>query len=847
MCDDYRRHVLDNGWAELSRIRYGFDTFPDGRPIEDAMRRWLRRAVDDGRVKGDTPVAVGSDYFDQLDEEMAAKGITLTRFMYQFWLDRADLRAAFDVWTPQGCSNYTDWFVSGEAQRQGVDGRSVAAARRVSGRPDPNPVRIVNPDVLPPWPSVSRRAWRGPSREVARFLEDNVTATFGARRVPVPVQVALMWELRADLQSHFVLDTVDSLYRFLAWGLTSGVAEGTVDPAELSKPFIRHMAEILPMSAHYHELPITRGMVETQLIGSPLPAYEMRRRFPVERTGRLAHGLWYAFVAAKQFRWPAGLVAPLVAYFRSGGAVTYDGFALPNAILAIWELRRDIQKAYPLDTEELIGAYLVWLLTYGLREMGLSPDQLGDSFRKFLASESPRLPGVERICAIVHGLRPALQDSFDLTTPSGRDGFGAWRVTHAVDPVTEPATSIILKPPAVVDTPVTPPICRAAVALTGQWSAPTGRGEDIRCSVVSLRRAGFSDFVIVDLPTGALLAHDGSPLPEGVTVEVQVNVVHFNADTAYSDWRRLRGLGISAGLSVGFWAWELERLPRYWRCAFSFYDEVWAATRFARKAFAREKLRPIRFMPMAVTAPELRREISRRELRLPADATIFVFVFDFRSYATRKNPEAVVRAFLQAFPSGDEAVYLVLKTMGAEENCTHLAQLAELCRDPRISIRDIKLDREELIGLIKASDAFVSLHRSEGFGRGPAEAMLLGKPTILTGYSGTTDFTTEHSAYLVDYRLVPVAPNEYVGVDGQRWAEANVATAARIMRRVYERPQEAQQVGQLGRDRVLRLLNPEVVGLRMRKAIEELLLVSSQKPDLTSNGTRAVIAKRGES
>lgn len=192
-------------------------------------------------------------------------------------------------------------------------------------------------------------------------------------------------------------------------------------------------------------------------------------------------------------------------------------------------------------------------------------------------------------------------------------------------------------------------------------------------------------------------------------------------------------------------------------------------------------------------------------------------------------------------------MYLVLKTMGAEENCTHLAQLAELCRDPRISIRDIKLDREELIGLIKASDAFVSLHRSEGFGRGPAEAMLLGKPTILTGYSGTTDFTTEHSAYLVDYRLVPVAPNEYVGVDGQRWAEANVATAARIMRRVYERPQEAQQVGQLGRDRVLRLLNPEVVGLRMRKAIEELLLVSSQKPDLTSNGTRAVIAKRGES
>jgi glycosyltransferase involved in cell wall biosynthesis len=223
-----------------------------------------------------------------------------------------------------------------------------------------------------------------------------------------------------------------------------------------------------------------------------------------------------------------------------------------------------------------------------------------------------------------------------------------------------------------------------------------------------------------------------------------------------------------------------------------------------------------------VTTSEARREISRRELNLPHDATIFVLIFDFRSFATRKNPEAVARAFMQAFPLGEEKAHLVIKTMGAQENCGRLRQLVELCRDLRISIRDLNLDRDELIGLINASDAFVSLHRSEGFGRGPAEAMLLGKPTILTAYSGTNDFTDVNCAYLVDFKLIPVAPDEYVGVEGQCWADANVATAARMMRRVHDNPKEAQRIGLLGQARVSRLLSPDVVGVRMRNALVKL-------------------------
>ncbi len=37
-----------------------------------------------------------------------------------------------------------------------------------------------------------------------------------------------------------------------------------------------------------------------------------------------------------------------------------------------------------------------------------------------------------------------------------------------------------------------------------------------------------------------------------------------------------------------------------------------------------------------------------------------------------------------------------------------------------------------------------------------AEAMLLGKPVIATGYSGNVDFMTPENSYLVDYELAPI-------------------------------------------------------------------------------------------
>src|SRR3546814_12429317 len=89
----------------------------------------------------------------------------------------------------------------------------------------------------------------------------------------------------------------------------------------------------------------------------------------------------------------------------------------------------------------------------------------------------------------------------------------------------------------------------------------------------------------------------------------------------------------------------------------------------------------------------------------------------------------------------------------------------------RVVLINRQMDDNDTKNLLRCCDCFVSLHRSEGFGRGLAEAMYLGKPVIATRYSGNLDFMDERTAYLVDHELVPVQTGEYPFAEGQHWAD----------------------------------------------------------------------------
>jgi len=816
ICAQYRNLVLANEWKKTKDIPWGFGFFPDGRPIEAAMRRWLLRALDEGRISVDQPLSLASNFFDAVDEGALAFGIRLTRFMYQLWLDRPDLKAAFDIRSEVGREAYFRWFFEGPAESEGIDPRSIAAVRRLlrPAEAPPLPSPVMRP---PPWPALSLQSWAGPAAQAMEFLADDVVVTVNGRAHVLPRQAALTWELRPDLQAHFPLADENSLREFQGWVLTSAVAEGIVDPDLFSARFVSELIESAPISEFYNDVPITQGMLltkKTHALRDSLPGWQS---FPAERTARLAHGLWFCFRAAKSYRWPKALTEPLKRYFAELTDISCGNtFRLNRAERAFWEIRPDVQQAFPLLTEESRWQFLHWITTHGLQELGLTLDDVDPRLRNFLAKPSAILPGLPMAIELVFHARPDVAARHDPQTEAGRGALVAWAKENYVDFPLGEMFAEEQSAPAVIK-----PSYSVPLALTGEWSAVSGRGEDIRTTAMALRAAGQKNFAVVDRKTSRVLLADGSVLDSGVRLEVENNIVLLNAVTAFSDALFLRAMDIHAAYSIGYWAWELEWLPRAWHHAFSFYDEIWAASNFARDAFAKNGLRPVRLMPMAVTLPEDPIREDRAAFGLPEGATVFLFMFDFRSYASRKNPEAAIAAFQQAFPKGNENAWLLLKTHGGETAPDAWERLRQLATDPRILIRDMVLERSETLNLLASTDAFISLHRSEGFGRGPAEAMLLARPVIATAYSGVMDFLSSDCAYLVGYKLVPVAASDYIGVEGQSWAEADIEEAAAHMRAIYENPEQARLLALRGRERIQTLYHPARVGAAILAALAE--------------------------
>ena len=98
--------------------------------------------------------------------------------------------------------------------------------------------------------------------------------------------------------------------------------------------------------------------------------------------------------------------------------------------------------------------------------------------------------------------------------------------------------------------------------------------------------------------------------------------------------------------------------------------------------------------------------------------------------------------------------------------------------------------------LLACADIVLSLHRSEGFGLVPAEAMLLGRAVVATNWSGNTDFMDADTAALVPYRLVPaVDPRGVFQAPDAMWAEADVGAAAAALRQLADVPEARAALG----------------------------------------------------
>jgi glycosyltransferase involved in cell wall biosynthesis len=381
-------------------------------------------------------------------------------------------------------------------------------------------------------------------------------------------------------------------------------------------------------------------------------------------------------------------------------------------------------------------------------------------------------------------------------------------------------------------------VSQPTVCVVGHPYGPLGYHRAARCSFASLRAAGLEPTIMdVSDDRTVVPAYARMFEPYATREFADFNLFHLNGDEIDGVLEELGGLPRGHRSAV-YPMWELPRYPEAWAHQLERFDEVWAGSRFIADAIQPTVSVPVLHMPLGTeVAPHVTR--SRRYYGISEPAYAFLFFCDLRSFVDRKNPLAVLEAFRLFLAQRPWAqATLVVKFHGSE----HAPEVAgELNRraaqlGPRVLLINQMMTEDDVHALIRTCDAFISLHRAEGYGLGLAEAMCLGRPVIGTGYSGNVDFMTPEVARLVDYRLVPVPEGAYPHWQDQLWAEPDVRHAAKLMVELFDDPDSGRALGRRARTHMQACFSYRATGLAYAERIEAAAGIPGNDPAAGSAG-----------
>ena len=125
----------------------------------------------------------------------------------------------------------------------------------------------------------------------------------------------------------------------------------------------------------------------------------------------------------------------------------------------------------------------------------------------------------------------------------------------------------------------------------GYFASPSGLGQSVRSLADAAERAG--------IPVSRREAAGAEALTGGEAV-YDVNLYHVNADAAAATVEELGPRLHSGRANVAYWYWETERFPERWKDSFDYFDEIWVATEFCRRAIAAVSPIPVSVVPPAV-------------------------------------------------------------------------------------------------------------------------------------------------------------------------------------------------------------------------------------------------------
>lgn len=518
-------------------------------------------------------------------------------------------------------------------------------------------------------------------------------------------------------------------------------------------------------------------------------------------------------------------------------------------MLGVWNLRVDLQEAFPDPQHSDLRRFVEWFVTWGEIEAVLPSPEIERS-RKELEllrhqeavaraqqvqaspAETPSDPSPGFTLLNFYRSIPtriqnrllgySLRSKDYLKRILGKDSKDYVTQSSAGDCIEKASQSSPEQEPA--SEPDLVELRRQAlrksepgVTLIGYVGTISGVAHSLQGSAAAIQ----SEEIPFDVKDINILRGSSRP-GEAVEPTYPINLFHINADRIDEALASLPAYRWREKYNIGYWHWELPKLPEKFLTAYDHLDEIWTCSSFIREAITDLRECPVSVIPHPVSPPN-RLKMSRETFGLPENRFLFLVMCDTYSYLERKNPYAAIKAFAE-LDAERLGIGLVIKVLNSYWDARATLRLEALTRDlPYCYFVEDTLTLEQVWNLEYSCDAFVSLHRSEGFGLGIAEHMAIGKPVVATNWSGNVDIMNSENSCPVDYRLVELEENVGPYEKGGIWAEPDISHAAAFMERLASDPDYRGRIGGKGREYALTHLSPQAIGAQYRREFERIL------------------------
>lgn len=428
-------------------------------------------------------------------------------------------------------------------------------------------------------------------------------------------------------------------------------------------------------------------------------------------------------------------------------------------------------------------------------------------------------PGMRRLAHLLWLDRIDLRRSFPDPTGADRDAYLDWLASHGVASALVPDTWDLT--PSGRESLPRSPTC--GIELFGYLDGQLGLGTSARLLLDAIWDSGVP--VSTHVCSGHTSRAETSYREAHSDKRYPINVLAVTPGH-YDDWLTQWGARYQTGAyTIGYWVWETDRLPEEWRAAVLRADEIWTVTEYSAEVFRAVTDRPVLVFP--TPAPQsVAADWASTAALLPSTVSrggYFYFSFDLLSSLVRKNPLGLLCAYRTAFGSGDGPPLVLRALNGAQCPEDHERLLQAVREVPQVILLEDYLSADLVQGLITHALAVVSLHRSEGFGLTPFEALAAGVPVIATDYSGSRHFLSAENAWLVPARVVPIGHDDITYAGRGVWAEPDLVVAARLMRAVAADPAAAAAKAARARTEALRTWTAERAADFVRDRFAEIV------------------------